>query len=106
MLDLSVGGAPTAPATLAVEIVCVKAAWSSVGGFEARLAAAVAGLPGVRISWAPPAVARVVLPPGVLGAAPVALVIKVGGRVMAHALGELPRWELRSLIETALRNAR
>lgn len=107
MLDLSTGGAAMrAPATLAVEIVCIKSSWCAAGAFESQLLAAVAGLTGVKIAWAPPARARAVLPSDLPADGTPVLLIKVGGRVMAHALGAPPRWELRSLIETAQRNAR
>jgi hypothetical protein len=91
------------PATTAcIDLTCYRPAGGACAAFEARLRELVVELGGrARLVIATRA-ARTV-PAGVyLSPAVPTLVVMADGRVLAQAVGELPRRELRALIEDAL----
>jgi thioredoxin-like negative regulator of GroEL len=89
-------------ATFCIDLLCYRPATRACAAFEARLRELVAELGGRARLVIATCSARAV-PAGVyLSPAVPTLVALVDGRVLAQAVGELPRRELRALIEDAL----
>ena len=101
---------PTHEATAAAALVvfCYRPAGHDCTSFESRLRQALADLgPRARLVLASSASARHAPPAGVyLSPTCPSVVVLVEGRLMGQAVGELPLWELRALIVTALAGQR
>jgi hypothetical protein len=94
----------TKPAAVYLEVVCYRPGTRPFPGFEARLRQVVAELGHrARLVFAAATAGRPPIPAGAFLSPTVPTVIAMAdGRLLAQAVGDLPRRELRALMATAL----